>query len=269
MIFFTHRHRYLCLIINMSFKMKEIIYRLTSTLCLVALNTYFIHAQEAKKEYVWHRNGIPVYAAPSAHNIVDSLPYGKKIRILETLSIKEDTLLFAYPSDTVSNVYNPPSKWMLIEFDNTQRGYVSDTYLLEFPTNITARMPYYFSQLSTIVEERNESKTDRFCSRSSYIYKNGIRYTHTDLGPCEACGHSVTEISLPGWTLHQAFVFITNFDTELWDMNGTPIESYLELVGAIEVKESYPSRLQWEHMFDSVTLTETENGVEVRIDTLL
>lgn len=229
----------------------------------------WLNAQETPLHYIWNRKGVPVYTAPSAQTVLDTLSYGTEVNIIEVRPEMVAHPLFTFPSDTATKVYKSLSKWMLIEFGNRQRGYVLNTYLLEFPTNLTARMIDYFSQLSTIVEERNEGKTERFCNRSSYTYKNGIRYTYTDLGPCEACGHGVTEISLPGWTLRQAFVFITNFDTELWDMDGKSIESYLELVDAIEVKESYPGQLQWEHIYDLVTLTETQDGVEVKIDTIL
>jgi len=238
-------------------------------LALLCVTPARLNAQEKSLHYIWNRKGVPVYTAPSAETALDTLSYGTAVNIIEVGSEVVAQPLFTYPSDTATKVYKSPSKWMLIEFGNRQRGYVLNTCLLEFPTNLTARMIDYFSQLSTIVEERNEGKTERFCSRSSYTYKNGILYTYTDLGPCEACGHGVTEISLPGWTLRQTFVFITNFDMELWDMDGKSIESYLELVGAIKVKESYPGQLQWEHICDLVTLTETEDGVEVQIDTIL
>ena len=238
-------------------------------LTILWLAPLWLNAQEKPLHYIWNRKGVPVYNEPSAQTVLDTLSYGTAVNIIEVRPEVVARPLFTYPSDTVTKVFKSPSKWMLIEFGNRQRGYVLNTYLLEFPPNLTARMTDYFSQLSTIVEERNEGKTERFCSRSFYTFKNGIRYTYSDLGPCEACGHGVTEISLPGWTLRQAFVFITNFDTELWDMDGKSIESYLELVGAIEVKESYPGQLQWEHIYDLVTFTETQDGVEVQIDTIL
>lgn len=239
------------------------------TLTFLCVTPAWLNAQEQSLHYIWNRKGVPVYNEPSAETALDTLSYGTEVNIIEVRPEMVAHPLFTYPSDTATKVYKSPSKWMLIEFGNRQRGYITDTYLLEYPPNTSGGMTDYFSQLSTIVEERNEGKTEQFCSRSSYTYKNGIRYTYTDLGPCEACGHGVTEISLPGWTLRHAFVFITNFDTELWDMDGKSIESYLELVGAIEVKESYPGQLQWEHIYDLVTLTETEDGVEVQIDTVL
>ncbi|SEH95794.1 SH3 domain-containing protein [Paenimyroides aquimaris] len=246
--------------------MRLLIAYILTFLCATPL---WLNAQERLLHYIWHRKGVPVYNEPSARTVLDTLSYGTEVNIIEVRPEGGAHPLFTYQSDTVAKAYTHPSKWVLIEFGNRQRGYVLNTYLLGFPTNLTARMIDYFSQLSAIVEERNENKTERFCSRNSYTYKNGIRYTYTDLGPCEACGHGVTEISLPGWTLQQAFVFITNFDTELWNMDGKSIGSYLELVGAIEVKESYPGQLQWEHIHDLVTLTETEDGVEVQIDTIL
>jgi len=238
-------------------------------LMLVCVTPVRLNAQEQSLHYIWHRTGAPVYTAPSAQTALDTLSYGTEVNIIELLPRAVDKALFSYQSDTVAKTYTHPSKWILIEYSNGQKGYITDTYLLEYPPNQSVGMNDYFSQLSAVAEEHNEGKTEQFCSRSSYTYKNGIRYTYTDLGPCEACGHGVTEISLPGWTLRQAFVFITNFDTELWDMDGKSIESYLELVGAIEVKESYPGQLQWEHVYDLVTLTETEDGVEVQIDTVL
>ena len=246
--------------------MRRLITYILTFICAAPL---WLNAQEKSLYYIWNRKGVPVYNEPSAQTVLDTLSYGTEVNIIEVVPEVVTHSLFTYPSDTVTKVYKFPSEWMLIEFGNRQKGYVSNTYLLEFPTNITTQMTDYFSQLSTIVKERNEGLTEHFCSRRSITYENGIRYTYTDLGPCEACGHGVTEISLPGLTLQQAFVFITNFDMELWDMDGKSIESYLELVGAIEVKESYPGQLNWEHVYDLVTLTETEDGVEVKIDTVL
>lgn len=239
------------------------------TLMFLCATPAWLKAQEQSLHYIWNRKGVPVYNEPSAQTALDTLSYGTAVNIIEVRPEMVAHPLFTFPYHTATKVYKSPSKWMLIEFGDGQRGYITDTYLLEYPSNTSVGMNDYFSQLSAVTEERNEGKTEQFCSRSSYTYKNGIRYTYTDLGPCEACGHGVTEISLPGWTLRQAFVFITNFDTELWDMDGKSIESYLELVGAIEVKESYPRQLQWEHIYDLVTLTETQDGVEVQIDTVL
>ena len=52
-------------------------------------------------------------------------------------------------------------------------------------------------------------------------------------------------------------------------MDGMPVKNYLEQVTFTEVKQNYPTRFQWEYVYDMVTLTETENGVEIRIDTVL
>ena|GEM_PF-2359894 len=229
----------------------------------------WLNAQVKPLHYIWNRKGVPVYNEPSAQTVLDTLSYGTEVNIIEVRPEMVAHPLFTYPSDTAAKAYTHPSKGVQIEYGNGQKGYITDTYLLEYPPNQSVGMNDYFSQLSAVAEEHNKGKTEQFCSRSSYTYKNGIRYTYTDLGSCEACGHGVTEISLPGWTLRQAFVFITNFDTELWDMDGKSIESYLELVGAIEVKESYPGQLQWEHIYDLVTLTETQDGIEVQIDTVL
>lgn len=238
-------------------------------LTLFCFPPLWLNAQERTSNYVWHRKGVAIYTAPSASASLDTLNYGMEVNIIEVLPDAADTPLFTYQSDTVSHVYNSPSKWMLIEFGGGQKGYVTDTYLLAYPPNMSVMMTNYFSRLSAIVEARDECNTDQFCSRNSYTYANGIRYTFTDLGPCESCGHGVTEISLPGWTLQQAFVFITNFDAELWDMDGTPIENYQEYIDPIEGNESDSAQFQWVYIYDSVTLTETENGVEVRIDTML
>lgn len=234
---------------------------------LNALPVWLI-AQDLPPHYIWNRKGVAVYTAPTPDNLV-TLPYGMEINILEILPDAAVKPLFNYQSDEDTNVYNASSKWLLIDFGGGQRGYVTDTYLLAYPPNMFGMMSDYFSQLSAIAEERVEGNTDQFCNRYSYTYKNGIRYVYTDFGPCESCGHGVVEISLPGWTLHQAFVFITNFDSELWDIDGLPIESYQEHIDLMEGKESYPASFQWVYFYDSVTLTETESGVEVRIDTML
>src|SRR5690606_9796608 len=189
----------------------------------------WLNAQEQSLHYIWNRKGVPVYTAPSAGTALDTLSYGTAVNIIEVRPEMVDKVLFTCQFDTVVKAYSHTSKWILVEYGNGQKGYIASTYLLEYPPNQSVGMNDYFSQLSAVAEERNEGKTEQFCSRSSYTYKNGIRYTYTDLGPCEACGHGVTEISLPGWTLRQAFVFITNFDKELWDMDGKSIESYLEL----------------------------------------
>lgn len=52
-------------------------------------------------------------------------------------------------------------------------------------------------------------------------------------------------------------------------MDGAPIENYLKHMGYTEGKESYPAQFQWEYVYDLVTLTETVDGVEIRMDTLL
>lgn len=52
-------------------------------------------------------------------------------------------------------------------------------------------------------------------------------------------------------------------------MDGVPVKNYLKQVTFTEVKESYPAQFQWEHVYDMVTLTETENGIEIRMYTVL
>ena len=228
----------------------------------------FLHADNEQNLYVWNRAGVAVYAEPSSSVAVDTLQYGSAIHIIE-VGEEVKIPLFRYSSDTISYMYNFSSSWLYIEFSDGQRGYVSNTYLLPYPPTTTEVMNNYFGQLSDITDQRSVGQTEKFCSQMSYIYKNGIQYIYTDLGPCEACGQSLTEIILPKWTLQQAFVFITNFNSQLWDMDGMSVKNYLEQVTFTEVKESYPARFQWEHVYDMVTLTETENGVEIRIDTVL
>lgn len=241
----------------------------TFILTLLCVIPVWLNAQGLSPHYIWNRTGVAVYTTPSSPASFDTLSYGMEVKIIEVLPDVADKPLFTYLSDTVSKAYTHLSKWMLIEFGGGQKGYVTDTYLLAYPPNRSVMMTDYFGQLSAIVDERDEDKTDQFCSRNSYTYENGIRYIFTDFGPCESCGHGVAEISLPGWALQQAFVFITNFDAELWDMDGTPIESYLEYIGPIEGNESDSPQFQWVYIYDSVTLAETDNGVEVRIDTML
>lgn len=243
--------------------MKLLIAYIFTFLCAAPL---WLNAQEKPLHYIWHRTGVPVYSEPSAQTAPDTLSYGTEVNIIEVLPHAIDKVLFSYQSDAVAKAYTQPSKWILIEYGDRQKGYIADTYLLEYPPNRSVGMIDYLNKLSAVAEEYNEGKTERFCNRSSITYENGIRFSFTDLGPCEACGHGVTEISLPGWTLHQAFVFITNFKTALW---GTSSENYLEDTGTIKGKESYPVWVQWEFGNDLVTLTETEDGIEVKIDTIL
>lgn len=216
--------------------MKFQIALIRTLLCVIPIG---LNAQGRPLDYVWNRKGVAIYPTPFAHSALDTLRYGMSVKIVKILPDEVDKPLFTYQSDTVAKGYVHSSRWILIEFGNQQRGYITDTYLLEYPPNRSLSMTDYLSQLAAIVEERNEGTTDQFCSRSSYTYENGIRYSYTDLGPCEACGHGVTEIFLPGWTIDQAFVFITNFDSELWSMDGAPIENYQEHMGIIEGKRAF------------------------------
>lgn len=237
-------------------------------LILLCVLSVLLNAQELPNHYVWNREGVVVYSTPSASTVIDTLQYGSVIHIIE-VGEGVEIPLFRYPSDTISHVYNFSSRWLYIEFSDGQRGYAPNTYLLPYSPTTTEVMNNYFGQLSDLTDQRSVGQTEQFCSQMSYVYKNGIRYIYTDLGPCEACGQSLTEIILPEWTLQQAFVFITNFNSQLWDLDGIPVKNYLEQVTFTEVKQNYPTRFQWEYVYDMVTLTETENGVEIRIDTVL
>lgn len=226
-------------------------------------------AQAQNSAYIWNRKGVVVYSAPDTRIVADTLSYGTKIEVLDVSPAKEKVVLFTYQSDTVLKSYSHTSSWIRIKYGNHRTGYVPDTYLLESPPNTAVIISDYLSEISDVVQQKDEGKTDEFCSRSDYTYQNGIRYSFTDLGPCESCGHSVTEITLPGWTLHQAFVFITNFSPRHWDMDGVLTDSYPDDITIVGRKDTQSKEFQWEFAYDTVVLTETENEVIVRIDTIL
>lgn len=227
-----------------------------------------LHGQDQLNLYVWNRAGVAVYAEPSTSVALDTLRYGTALRVIEEGEEVIESLL-AFPTDSVFLAYAFFSKWLLIELDNGHRAHVLDTYLLPYPPNTSEELSDYFGQLSEVIDERSFGQTDQFCSQTSYAYQSGIRYTYTDRGPCESCGQSITQILLPGWTLQQAFVFLTNFNSEIWDMDGRPVENYLDEVTFTVLKDSCPARMEWFFAYDQVTLTETENGVEILIDTVL
>ena len=55
----------------------------------------------------------------------------------------------------------------------------------------------YIRSLSPIVTEKREGKTDEFCNKLTLNFENGIKFTSTDFGPCESCGHLREEAFFP------------------------------------------------------------------------
>src|SRR5690606_20449188 len=109
-------------------------------LALLCVTPARLNAQEKSLHYIWNRKGVPVYTAPSAEIALDTVSYGTAVHTTEVGSEVVAQPLSTYASGTATKVYKSPSKWLLIEGGNRPRGYVLNTCLLEFPTNLTARM---------------------------------------------------------------------------------------------------------------------------------
>lgn len=114
----------------------------------------------------------------------------------------------------------------------------------------------YFAQIANIKKHTYTGKTDEFCSADYYEYENGIRYSFTDYGPCEQCGHGVNEMFIPNFTIHQAFIFILSFYKDR-----TPREIYLETANDKEIN------LLWE--YSAIKIIPHENGISIVEDIML
>lgn len=114
----------------------------------------------------------------------------------------------------------------------------------------------YFAQIAHIKKHIYTGKTEEFCSAEYYEYENGIRYSFTDFGPCEQCGHGVNEIFIPNFTIRQGFIFMLSFYRDR-----TTREIYLETANDKEIC------LLWEH--STIKIIPHENGILIVEDIML
>src|SRR5690606_19844680 len=107
--------------------MRLLIAYILTFLCATPL---WLNAQETPLHYIWHRKGVPVYTVQSAQTVLDKLNYCTTINIIHVRPEVIAHPLITYSTDSATKVYKSPSNWMLIDFCNSQSGYVLNTYLL-------------------------------------------------------------------------------------------------------------------------------------------
>lgn len=157
----------------------------------------YINNDKTEKRFIWKIKGIDAYASPDLNSTpMDILAYGDEVDVLETLPDKTEEISlrhsFEHQVDGYRHVHTP--KWLKIDYENRVL-YVLDTYLLEIepPSDDSTAafvFEHYMENLSPIVSSNQQGKTPEFCERQTFQYENGMRYTMTDFGPCEQCGHS-------------------------------------------------------------------------------
>lgn len=175
-----------------------------------------------KSMYVWQEKGIAVYAGPSLKaDSVGRFGYGEMIDIVEMLESKEvDVTMYKHHgqhwvSDGYLSEYRQSSNWAKVRIEG-RYGYVLDTYLAVVPPPDPApdagfMLEDYLKSLSPVVFEKSEGETEEFCARTMLHFENGIRYTYTDFGPCEQCGHGQQVLYLPLSSKQEATMMALHF----------------------------------------------------------
>ncbi|MGS2760966.1 hypothetical protein [Sinomicrobium sp. M5D2P9] len=208
---------------------------------------------------VWNKAGILVYNAIGPdRRIIDTVPYGMgPVTILEDLAAGEERTLLRFESESGLKSYTHWANWVKISY-GSKVGYVQDSYLVDLPEILDDRylLHNYFARISDIRNHTYTGKTDDFCSAELYEYQNGIRYSFTDYGPCEQCGHSVKEIFIPELNVHQGFIFMLDY----YDRNSPP-EIHLEKADDSEI------HLFWE--YSEIRIIPQGNGILIVEDLML
>lgn len=114
----------------------------------------------------------------------------------------------------------------------------------------------YFLKISTLTKHTYTNKTEEFCSNEEYEFKNGIRYLFTDYGPCEQCGHGVTEIYIPNFNISQGFLFTLIFSGYRYQK-----EIFLEEFSDKEI------RFSWD--YSDVKIIPQDGGILIIEDVML
>jgi len=179
---------------------------------IILLSTIAIYTPQLKDsipdKYSWHPDGLVVYAAPSlTADSIDCVGYGELILVEELLDGETvNTTLYQrdedkWISDEYLKRYQHASHWLRVKHGG-RSGYVLDTYLAPIPPPDTSHKSglvweEYLKSLSVVTFEESEGQTEDFCARNTFYFANGIKYTHTDFGPCEQCGHAQTQLYVP------------------------------------------------------------------------
>lgn len=198
----------------------------------------------SERAYIWHLEGLTVYAQPSAASpALFHIPYAEPISIMDG----EKHTLNAFLLDTSQTskrtvaAYEQSSTWLKISYKN-KVGYLPNTHLVRFPPPGPAHdlgfiMEDYLRELSPVLWETNEGKTDSTCARYESHFLNGMRYRATDYGPCEQCGHYQQQLVLPEISLQEGFAIalhlfhrssllkpgaevVISSDGTVWELNG-------------------------------------------------
>lgn len=168
--------------------------------------------------FIWKIDGIDAYASPTLDNDpVDRLSYGDDVDILDILHDKteEVRLQHAYNHQVDGEQHTHLAKWVKVSYLE-DIFYVLDTYLIavEPPVEdeaVAFVFEHYLEDLSPVLSSDHQGKTIEFCERKTFEYANGVRYTMTDFGPCEQCGHAQAIVYFPHLDLREGLVMAILF----------------------------------------------------------
>lgn len=179
-------------------------------------------SHSTKTMYLWNTEGSTLYASPfDDADTVGRLHYGESVEIVEILE-GEPVQVTIYkqqngPQHSAEYLkdYQLSSNWVKVQYDN-QSGYILDTYLSSIPPPDDSHdmgfiIENYLKSLSLIISEKKEEKTKEFCARNTLHFDNEVRYTYTDFGPCEQCGHAQNEIYFPTVSKNKGIIMALHF----------------------------------------------------------
>ena len=208
----------------------------------------------SERAYIWHMEGLTVYAQPSAVGpTLFHIPYGESVGIVDGAKHTLNAFLLDINRTSKRTVaaYERSSTWLKISYEN-EVGYLPDTHLVRFPPPGPAHdlgliMEDYLRELSPVLWETGEGKTDSACARYEAHFVNGIRYIATDYGPCEQCGHYQQQLVLPEISVQEGFaialhLFYRNLlfepdadvaissDGAVWELDGISLYGHIHQV---------------------------------------
>ena len=202
-------------------------------LCLLALVSVSMHAKsiDDKKSYLWNIDGGTLYQQPHlSAQIVATISYGDALQILEILpNHSVDVKVFANEDENLTtNEYLDEivlkANWLKVT-NGVEIGYMPDAFLVPLPPPEFSEDSQfinldYLRSLSEVVARKAEKQNDAFCDRLSLEFANKMRYTYTDFGPCEQCGHSQENIFFPKLNETNGLIIaLTFFRLQEFDMN--------------------------------------------------
>src|SRR5690554_489069 len=219
-------------------------------LCLLALISVSMHAKSIgdKKSYLWNIDGGALYQQPHlSAQIVATISYGYALQILEILpNHSVDVKVFAKQDNTTNEYLDEfvlNANWLKVT-NGVEIGYMPDAFLVPLPPPEFSEDSQfinldYLRSLSEVVARKAEKQNDAFCDKLSLEFANKMRYTYTDFGPCEQCGHSQENMFFPklnetnGLIIGLAFFRLQEFDMDKnvnlkREMAGWEIEGSLE-----------------------------------------